>query len=197
MGDSLIWNLGPTCYLYKWLTDQYLPHVVGTSKWNQLLRVTEGVFGVQGPARNRTWNICMARQRPPGAQNQMCTLCNNLRTRDRLIWFVCLFAKLRIHYLEAQFSANAYNREYFSLTDKVSANIIEWFKSEGKVSDSMVYAPSVFANLEPSKVWLRGPILPCACCPSGRALTLFLGKVSLGSSTVRASTVPEGSSPVE
>lgn len=119
------------------------------------------------------------------------------RQTDLVCLFVCLFAKLRIHYLKAQFSANAYDREYFSVTDKVSANIIEWFKSEGKVSDSMVYAPSVFANLEPSKVWLWGPILPCACCTSGRALTLFLGKVSLGSSTVRASTVPEGSSPVE
>lgn len=137
--------------------------------------------------------------RGPLEHRTRCVLCATTSgpETDWFGLFVCLFAKLRIHYLKAQFSANANNREYFSLTEKVSANIIEWFKSEGKVRDSMVYASSVFANLEPSKVWLRGPILPCACCTSGRALTLFLGKVSLGSSTVRASTVPEGSSPVE
>lgn len=61
----------------------------------------------------------------------------------------------------------------------------------------MLYASLVCEKLKLSKVWLPGPILPCACCTSGKALTLFLGRVSLGSSTVRPSTVPEGSSPVE
>lgn len=60
----------------------------------------------------------------------------------------------------------------------------------------MVFSPSVSVNLV-STVCLVGQILPCACRTQGKALTLFLGKVSLGSSTVRPNTVPEGSSPVE
>lgn len=46
-------------------------------------------------------------------------------------------------------------------------------------------------------VCLVGQILPCACFTQGKAFTFLVGKVSLGSSTVRPSTVPEGSSPVE
>lgn len=53
--------------------------------YSQLMSLTEGVYGVQGPARIRTWNICMARQRPPRAQNQTSTLGNNLR-RISHIW---------------------------------------------------------------------------------------------------------------
>lgn len=45
-------------------------HSHSCSLYSQLMSVTEGVAGVQGPARIRTWNICMARQRPPRAQNQ-------------------------------------------------------------------------------------------------------------------------------
>lgn len=53
---------------------------------SQTLSVTEGVFGAQGPARNRTWNICMGRQRPPGAQYQICTHWHDLMTiNTRLI----------------------------------------------------------------------------------------------------------------
>lgn len=61
----------------------------------------------------------------------------------------------------------------------------------------MDFSLSVSVSLKVSTVCLVGQILPCACRTQGKALTLFLGRVSLGSSTVRPNTVPEGSSPVE
>lgn len=109
--------------------------------------------------------------------------------------FVSVFAEDTL--LQASLVLIYTKSEHFNATDKVLTNTSERLESEGKVSDSIVSGSSVLINLDPSKVWLRGPIVPCACCTSGKALTLFLGSVSLGSSTVRPSTVPDGNSPVE
>lgn len=149
---------------------------------NQLLPVTEGVYGIQGPARIRTWNICMARQRPPGAQNQMCTHLHNPRTRQN-----------RNRLIPSSYTTWVQIRKQSTIARPLLIDLrlglmIYYFHSPLTICTCKQTLPT------PSSVCVVGQILPCACFTQGKALTFFVGKVSLGSSTVRPSTVPEGSS---
>lgn len=149
---------------------------------DQLLSVTEAVFGVQGPARIRTWNICMVRQRPPRSpEPDAYSLTQPQDQNQDFVWRVC-----KVH---LQLRLCLYWGEICTLHTNY------WLYLVGGNHDFSLFDHCYLRTA--STVCQAGQILPWACFTQGIALSFFGGKVSLGSSTVRPRTVPEGSSPVE
>lgn len=80
----------------------------------------------------------------------------------------------------------------YTASDHVRSRIAQPFLNDLSVRKG--FLTSIPNKLLSPSVCVVAQILPCACCTQGKALPFFVGKVNLGSSTVRPSTVPEGSS---